>query len=65
MSAEKTKEETEVTPAMVDAGSRVLANYDPTNWSDEENATVIANAYIAMERCRPHSKTERVPHTKP
>jgi hypothetical protein len=47
--------EIEVTPAMIEAGSRALMNYDPTNWSAEENAIVIASVYQAMERARRRS----------
>ena len=39
-----------VSPAMIEAGSRALANYDPVNWSAEENAAVISDVYRAMIR---------------
>jgi hypothetical protein len=57
MSVEKTKDEIEVTPAMIEAGSRALANYDPSRWSNEETAVVIEDVYIAMEKLRRKSES--------
>jgi len=44
--------EIEITPAMIEAGMRALANYDAANWSNEETAAIIEGIYRAMERAR-------------
>jgi len=49
MGVEKERpEEIEITPEMIDAGTRAKIDFDQANWSDEETHAVLAEVHRTM-----------------